>query len=159
MILYLGGRVINYSENKPRKQWNKETPQTLMNILSNADVSLAFKTYTIYKPGKSPVCEQTFLWTGLLIKTFVLVFFYMYRACALEFMLPQAVLIFLKFARWNVGLQKSKLRIHKRLYYICLASWRAFFTCSSVAEWGCDRNAATTEPCGLHPAKRPGVTR
>uniref|UniRef100_A0A8C0EZL9 non-specific serine/threonine protein kinase n=1 Tax=Bubo bubo TaxID=30461 RepID=A0A8C0EZL9_BUBBB len=50
------GCVINYSENKPRKQWNKETPQTLMNILSNADVSLAFKTYTIYKPGKSSLC-------------------------------------------------------------------------------------------------------
>ncbi|NWZ54414.1 NEK3 kinase, partial [Haliaeetus albicilla] len=45
------GCVINYSENKPRKQWNKETPQTLMNILNNADVSLAFKTYTIYKPA------------------------------------------------------------------------------------------------------------
>ncbi|NWW52291.1 NEK3 kinase, partial [Pedionomus torquatus] len=45
------GCVIHYSENKPRKQWNKEAPQTLMNILSNADVSLAFKTYTIYKPA------------------------------------------------------------------------------------------------------------
>ncbi|NXR05196.1 NEK3 kinase, partial [Sagittarius serpentarius] len=45
------GCVMNYCENKPRKQWNKETPQTLMNILSNADVSLAFKTYTIYKPA------------------------------------------------------------------------------------------------------------
>ncbi|NWQ79240.1 NEK3 kinase, partial [Columbina picui] len=49
------GSVINYSENKPRKQWNKETPQTLMNILSNADVSLAFKTYTIYKPASANV--------------------------------------------------------------------------------------------------------
>ncbi|NWX33902.1 NEK3 kinase, partial [Notiomystis cincta] len=45
------GGVINYSGNKPRKQWNKEPPQTLMNMLSNADVSLAFKTYTIYKPA------------------------------------------------------------------------------------------------------------
>ncbi|NXC00511.1 NEK3 kinase, partial [Orthonyx spaldingii] len=45
------GGVINYSENKPRKQWNKESLQTLMNMLSNADVSLAFKTYTIYKPA------------------------------------------------------------------------------------------------------------
>lgn len=54
MILYLDGSVINYSENKPRKQWNKETPQTLMNFLSNAEISLAFKTYTIYKAGKSP---------------------------------------------------------------------------------------------------------
>ncbi|KFV00314.1 Serine/threonine-protein kinase Nek3, partial [Tauraco erythrolophus] len=58
------GCVINYSENKPRKQWNKETPQTLMNILSNADVSLAFKTYTIYKPAsknifRGPLSDET----------------------------------------------------------------------------------------------------
>ncbi|XP_068277643.1 serine/threonine-protein kinase Nek3 isoform X2 [Nyctibius grandis] len=58
------GCVINYSENKPRKQWNKETPQTLMNILSNADVSLAFKTYTIYKPAsgnifRGPLSNET----------------------------------------------------------------------------------------------------
>ncbi|XP_017586759.1 serine/threonine-protein kinase Nek3 isoform X3 [Corvus cornix cornix] len=50
-----GGGVINYSENKPRKQWNKEPPQTLMNMLSNADVSLAFKTYTIYKPASENI--------------------------------------------------------------------------------------------------------
>ncbi|NWW24128.1 NEK3 kinase, partial [Falcunculus frontatus] len=49
------GGVINYSENKPRKQWSKEPPQTLMNMLSNADVSLAFKTYTIYKPGSENI--------------------------------------------------------------------------------------------------------
>ncbi|KAJ7418098.1 hypothetical protein WISP_60994 [Willisornis vidua] len=59
-----GGGVINYSENKPRKQWNKETPQTLMNVLSNADVSLAFKTYTIYKPASEnilsgPLSDET----------------------------------------------------------------------------------------------------
>ncbi|NWY59858.1 NEK3 kinase, partial [Chionis minor] len=58
------GCVINYSENKPRKQWNKETPETLMNILSNADVSLAFKTYTIYKPAsenifRGPLSEES----------------------------------------------------------------------------------------------------
>ncbi|KAK4832943.1 hypothetical protein QYF61_026586 [Mycteria americana] len=58
------GCVINYSENKPRKQWNKETPQTLMDILSNADVSLAFKTYTIYKPAsenifRGPLSSET----------------------------------------------------------------------------------------------------
>ncbi|NWR31157.1 NEK3 kinase, partial [Tachuris rubrigastra] len=58
------GGVINYSENKPRKQWNKETPQTLMNILSNAEVSLAFKTYTIYKPAsenvlRGPLSDET----------------------------------------------------------------------------------------------------
>ncbi|XP_016156073.1 PREDICTED: serine/threonine-protein kinase Nek3 isoform X1 [Ficedula albicollis] len=49
------GGVINYSENKPRKQWNKEPPQTLMDMLSNADVSLAFKTYTIYKPASENI--------------------------------------------------------------------------------------------------------
>ncbi|NXS21237.1 NEK3 kinase, partial [Mystacornis crossleyi] len=49
------GGVINYSENKPRKQWNKEPPQTLMNTLSNADISLAFKTYTIYKPASGNI--------------------------------------------------------------------------------------------------------
>ncbi|NWW65698.1 NEK3 kinase, partial [Ifrita kowaldi] len=49
------GGVINYSENKPRKQWNKEPPETLMNMLSNADVSLAFKTYTIYKPASENI--------------------------------------------------------------------------------------------------------
>ncbi|KFU97044.1 Serine/threonine-protein kinase Nek3, partial [Pterocles gutturalis] len=58
------GCVINYSENKPRKQWNKENPQTLMNILSNADVSLALKTYTIYKPAsenilRGPLSDET----------------------------------------------------------------------------------------------------
>ncbi|NXL94209.1 NEK3 kinase, partial [Alectura lathami] len=58
------GSVTNYSENKPRKQWIKETPQTLMNILSNADVSLAFKTYTIYKPAsenvlRGPLSDET----------------------------------------------------------------------------------------------------
>ncbi|NXA33882.1 NEK3 kinase, partial [Eudromia elegans] len=59
-----GGCVTKYSENKPRKQWNKETPQTLINILSNADVSLAFKTYTIYKAAsgnilKGPLSDGT----------------------------------------------------------------------------------------------------
>lgn len=58
------GSVTNYSENKPRKQWAKETPRTLMNILSNADVSLAFKTYTIYKPAsanilRGPLSDET----------------------------------------------------------------------------------------------------
>ncbi|XP_054701750.1 serine/threonine-protein kinase Nek3 isoform X6 [Grus americana] len=58
------GCVISYSEKKPRKQWNKETPQTLMNVLSNADVSLAFKTYTIYKPAsenilRGPLSDET----------------------------------------------------------------------------------------------------
>ncbi|XP_072198424.1 serine/threonine-protein kinase Nek3-like isoform X2 [Excalfactoria chinensis] len=58
------GSVTNYSENKPRKQWTKETPRTLMNILNNADVSLAFKTYTIYKPAsenilRGPLSDDT----------------------------------------------------------------------------------------------------
>lgn len=58
------GCVIKYSEDKPRKQWIKETPHTLMNILKNADISLAFKTYTIYKPVsedllRGPLSEET----------------------------------------------------------------------------------------------------
>ncbi|XP_067419161.1 serine/threonine-protein kinase Nek3 isoform X2 [Emydura macquarii macquarii] len=56
--------VTKDSEDKPRKQWIKETPQTLMNLLKNADVSLAFKTYTIYKPASEdllsgPLSEET----------------------------------------------------------------------------------------------------
>ncbi|XP_047579259.1 serine/threonine-protein kinase Nek3 isoform X4 [Lutra lutra] len=59
-----GGSVIKYSENNTRKQWLKETPGTLMNILKNADLSLAFQTYTIYRPGseeflKGPLSEET----------------------------------------------------------------------------------------------------
>uniref|UniRef100_A0A8D1KSD3 Serine/threonine-protein kinase Nek3 n=1 Tax=Sus scrofa TaxID=9823 RepID=A0A8D1KSD3_PIG len=59
-----GGSVIKYSENNARKQWLKETPETLMNILKNADLSLAFQTYTIYRPGgegffKGPLSEET----------------------------------------------------------------------------------------------------
>ncbi|NWV67731.1 NEK3 kinase, partial [Malurus elegans] len=58
------GGVINCSANKPRKQWSKEPPETLMNMLSNADVSLAFKTYTIYKAAsknilRGPLSEET----------------------------------------------------------------------------------------------------
>uniref|UniRef100_A0A8B9QU23 NIMA related kinase 3 n=1 Tax=Anas platyrhynchos TaxID=8839 RepID=A0A8B9QU23_ANAPL len=58
------GSVINYSEHKPRKQWNKETPHTLMNFLSNAEISLAFKTYTIYKAAsentlRGPLADET----------------------------------------------------------------------------------------------------
>ncbi|XP_058035484.1 serine/threonine-protein kinase Nek3-like [Ahaetulla prasina] len=45
----MGGCVRKYDENVKRKQWNKEPSQTLMNILHNADVNLAFQTYTIYK--------------------------------------------------------------------------------------------------------------
>lgn len=94
MIVYPGGGVINYSENRPRKQWNKEPPQTLMDMLSNADVSLAFKTYTIYKPGKSLFSGQTFLQTGLLIEVFSFLFFSyiapMYRDHSLEFISQQA---------------------------------------------------------------------
>ncbi|XP_032170078.1 serine/threonine-protein kinase Nek3 isoform X3 [Mustela erminea] len=59
-----GGSVIKYSENNTRKQWLKETPETLMNFLKNADLSLAFQTYTIYRPGseeflKGPLSEDT----------------------------------------------------------------------------------------------------
>lgn len=54
----LGGSVIKYSENSTRKQWLKETPETLMNILKNADLSLAFQTYTIYRPGDSSLLRN-----------------------------------------------------------------------------------------------------
>ncbi|KAM7111399.1 serine/threonine-protein kinase Nek3 [Molossus nigricans] len=59
-----GGSVIQYSGNNTRKQWLKETPETLLNILKNADLSLAFQTYTIYRPGsegflKGPLSEET----------------------------------------------------------------------------------------------------
>lgn len=93
MIVYPGGGVINYSENRPRKQWSKEPPQTLMDMLSNADVSLAFKTYTIYTPGKSPFSGQTFLQTGLLIKAFSSFFSYiapLYTDHTPEFISQQA---------------------------------------------------------------------
>nr|XP_030738270.1 serine/threonine-protein kinase Nek3 isoform X6 [Globicephala melas] len=48
---HTGGSVIKYSENNTRKQWLKETPETLLNILKHADLSLAFQTYTIYRPA------------------------------------------------------------------------------------------------------------
>lgn len=51
-FLYIGGDVRKYTENISRKQWNKDPPETLMKILHSADISLAFKTYTIYKAGK-----------------------------------------------------------------------------------------------------------
>nr|XP_019792229.2 serine/threonine-protein kinase Nek3 isoform X6 [Tursiops truncatus] len=47
----IGGSVIKYSENNTRKQWLKETPETLLTILQHADLSLAFQTYTIYRPA------------------------------------------------------------------------------------------------------------
>ncbi|EPY84905.1 serine/threonine-protein kinase Nek3 [Camelus ferus] len=59
-----GGCVIKYSENNTRKQWLREAPETLLSILRNADLSLAFQTYTIYRPGaegflKGPLSEET----------------------------------------------------------------------------------------------------
>ncbi|KAK7822969.1 hypothetical protein U0070_025786 [Myodes glareolus] len=45
-----GGSVIKYSENCARQQWLKEPPETLLSMLKDADLSLAFKTYTIYRP-------------------------------------------------------------------------------------------------------------
>ncbi|XP_053141047.1 serine/threonine-protein kinase Nek3 isoform X2 [Hemicordylus capensis] len=57
------GNVRKYDENIPRKQWTKEPPETLMNMLHNADISLAFKTYTIYKAAsddllRGPLTEE-----------------------------------------------------------------------------------------------------
>ncbi|XP_036760759.2 serine/threonine-protein kinase Nek3-like isoform X1 [Manis pentadactyla] len=59
-----GGSVIKYTENNARKQWLKETPETLLNLLKNADLGLAFQTYTVYRPGsegflKGPLAEET----------------------------------------------------------------------------------------------------
>ncbi|XP_006877487.1 PREDICTED: serine/threonine-protein kinase Nek3-like isoform X2 [Chrysochloris asiatica] len=59
-----GGSVIRYRENNTRKHWVRETPETLLDILRNADLSLAFKTYTICKAGsegflKGPLSEET----------------------------------------------------------------------------------------------------
>jgi hypothetical protein len=46
-----GGSVIKYGGNNARKQWLREPPDTLLNILKDADLSLAFQTYTIYRAG------------------------------------------------------------------------------------------------------------
>ncbi|XP_058526805.1 serine/threonine-protein kinase Nek3 [Ochotona princeps] len=57
-----GGSVRKYSELNSRKQWLKEPPGTLLNLLRNADLSLAFQTYTIYRPEgflKGPLSEGT----------------------------------------------------------------------------------------------------
>ncbi|XP_052607752.1 serine/threonine-protein kinase Nek3 isoform X3 [Peromyscus californicus insignis] len=59
-----GGSVIKYSENHARKQWLREPSETLLSMLKDADLSLAFQTYTIYRPGtegflKGPLSEET----------------------------------------------------------------------------------------------------
>ncbi|XP_073439402.1 serine/threonine-protein kinase Nek3 isoform X2 [Dendrobates tinctorius] len=48
-----GGRVVKYDPSEKRKEWNKEEPETLLNILNNMDLWSAFKTYTIYR-SKAP---------------------------------------------------------------------------------------------------------
>ncbi|XP_073518725.1 serine/threonine-protein kinase Nek3-like isoform X2 [Phyllobates terribilis] len=48
-----GGHVIKYDLSEKRKEWNKEEPQTVLNILNNLDLCSAFKTYTIYR-SKAP---------------------------------------------------------------------------------------------------------
>ncbi|XP_063300923.1 serine/threonine-protein kinase Nek3 [Pelobates fuscus] len=48
-----GGHIFKYNQNEKRKQWKKESPEKLLNMLKNADLSLAFKTYTIYKAKSS----------------------------------------------------------------------------------------------------------
>ncbi|XP_035867581.1 serine/threonine-protein kinase Nek3 [Phyllostomus discolor] len=59
-----GGSVVKYSGNSARKQWLREPPETLLNLLENADLGLAFRTYTIHRPGsegflKGPLSEET----------------------------------------------------------------------------------------------------
>ncbi|XP_041116183.1 serine/threonine-protein kinase Nek3-like [Polyodon spathula] len=44
------GDVVYCISNNPRKQWVKESPEKLLNILQNANLNLAFKTYIIHKP-------------------------------------------------------------------------------------------------------------
>ena len=68
-----GGSVIKYSESNTRKQWLKETPETLLNILKNADLSLAFQTYTIYRPG----AEGFFV-----VVVVVVIFFFFFFICS-----------------------------------------------------------------------------
>ncbi|KAE8627198.1 hypothetical protein XENTR_v10006904 [Xenopus tropicalis] len=50
------GCISNYDVNDKRKKWKKEFPETLINFLQNADLSLAFKTYTIYKAKATEDC-------------------------------------------------------------------------------------------------------
>lgn len=59
-----GGCVIKYSEENARKQWVREPPEALLSMLKDADLSQAFQTYTIYRPGaegflKGPLSEDT----------------------------------------------------------------------------------------------------
>ncbi|XP_031195098.1 serine/threonine-protein kinase Nek3 isoform X2 [Mastomys coucha] len=59
-----GGSVIKYSEENARKQWVREPPEALLSMLKDADLSQAFQTYTIYRPGaegflKGPLSEDT----------------------------------------------------------------------------------------------------
>ncbi|XP_063808006.1 serine/threonine-protein kinase Nek3 isoform X2 [Pseudophryne corroboree] len=48
-----GGHVTKYDLKDQRRKWNKEAPDALLSILNNADLSSAFKTYTIYR-SKAP---------------------------------------------------------------------------------------------------------
>ncbi|XP_055449407.1 serine/threonine-protein kinase Nek3 isoform X3 [Psammomys obesus] len=59
-----GGSVIKYGENNARRQWLREPPEALLSMLKDADLSLAFQTYTIHRPGaegflKGPLSEET----------------------------------------------------------------------------------------------------
>lgn len=59
-----GGSVIKYSGNNARKQWLRETPEMLLNLLENADLGLAVRTFTIHRSGsegflKGPLSEET----------------------------------------------------------------------------------------------------
>lgn len=58
-----GGSVVKYSDSNTRKQWLREPPETLLTMLKEADLDLAFQTYTIYRPGaegllKGPLSEE-----------------------------------------------------------------------------------------------------
>ncbi|XP_069828209.1 serine/threonine-protein kinase Nek3 [Dendropsophus ebraccatus] len=49
----VGGHVKKYDLKAKRKEWNKEKPETVLNILNNLDLCSAFQTYTIYR-SKAP---------------------------------------------------------------------------------------------------------
>ncbi|XP_029409949.1 serine/threonine-protein kinase Nek3 isoform X4 [Nannospalax galili] len=56
-----GDSVVKYSENNARKQWLREPPETLLAMLKDADLSMAFQTYTIDKREgflKGPLSEE-----------------------------------------------------------------------------------------------------
>ncbi|GAB1293031.1 Serine/threonine-protein kinase Nek3 [Apodemus speciosus] len=63
-----GGSVIKYSEENARKQWVREPPEALLSMLKDADLSLAFETYTISRPGDFEEDDENPDWVSELKK-------------------------------------------------------------------------------------------